>query len=83
MFHMLDQCYTISNKLCREQITKHTKKSKKCQKQNTSINSNMFYTGKYYLFEPLKRDGIIYYAFPIFLISEKKREMKTNYLLIE
>ena len=47
MFHMLDQCYTISHKLCPKKITKHTTKSTKCQQQSKSVNSIMFYSGKY------------------------------------
>jgi len=44
MFHMLDQCYTISHKLCPKKITKHTNKSTKCQQQSKSVNSIMFYS---------------------------------------
>jgi len=40
---MLDQRFTISNKLCSEKITKQKRKSTKCQKQNKSLNNNMLY----------------------------------------
>ena len=48
MFLMLDQRFTISNKLCSEKITKQKKKSTKCQKQNKTLNNNMLYKGEYY-----------------------------------
>ena len=47
MFLMLDQRFTISNKLCSEKITKEKRKSTKCQKQNKSLN-NMLCKGEYY-----------------------------------
>ena len=69
MFLMLDQRFTISNKLCSEKITKQKRKSTKCQKQNKSLNNNMLYYGEYYFLSGKSFEKFLLLVFYYFILK--------------